>query len=93
MAHRLLRRIRSYRVVRKGRYNSGRDAGKRPLSRNVGYGHLGKRNMKGAYPVIFSPAKEGGYDVYIPDWEINTQGNDLPEAIYMARDAISVQNL
>ena len=44
--------------------------------------------MKGAYPVIFSPAKEGGYDVYIPDWEINTQGNDLTEAIYMARDAI-----
>lgn len=44
--------------------------------------------MKGAYPVLLSPAKEGGYDVYVPDWEINTQGSDLPEAIYMARDAI-----
>ena len=44
--------------------------------------------MKGAYPAVFSQAEEGGYDVYIPDWEINTQGNDLTEAIYMARDAI-----
>ncbi|MDR3207469.1 MAG: type II toxin-antitoxin system HicB family antitoxin [Oscillospiraceae bacterium] len=40
------------------------------------------------YPVVFSPAQEGGYDVYVPDFDINTQGNDLPEAIYMARDAI-----
>ena len=44
--------------------------------------------MRCAYPVIISPAKEGGYNVYIPDWEINTQGGDLTEAIYMARDAI-----
>jgi hypothetical protein len=27
----------------------------------------GDRNMKGAYPAVFSPAEEGGYDVYIPD--------------------------
>jgi len=44
--------------------------------------------MKRIYPVVFSPAKEGGYNVYIPDWDINTQGNNLTEAIFMARDAI-----
>jgi len=44
--------------------------------------------MKCAYPVVFSPAKEGGYNVYVPDWKINTQGDDLTKAIYMARDAI-----
>jgi len=27
---------------------------------------------------------------YVPDFEINTQGKDLTEAIYMARDAIGL---
>ena len=40
-----------------------------------------------AYPIILTP-DTGGYTVYVPDLEINTQGNDIAEALYMARDAI-----
>lgn len=45
--------------------------------------------MRSAYPVVFYPAEEGGYVVATPDidscW---TQGDDLPEAMEMAKDAI-----
>ena len=40
-----------------------------------------------AYPVIITPS-DGEYVVYVPNLEINTQGKDLAEALYMARDAI-----
>ena len=40
-----------------------------------------------AYPIILTP-DTGGYVVYVPDLEINTQGDDLAEALSMARDAI-----
>ena len=46
--------------------------------------------MKVVYPVVFSPLDEGGYMAFVPDLEINTQGDDLAEAIHMARDAISL---
>jgi len=46
--------------------------------------------MKKAYPVVLTPAKEGGYIVSVPDLEINTQGDDMAEAILMARDAIGL---
>ncbi len=42
-----------------------------------------------AYPIILTPTKSG-YVVTIPDLDINTQGNDVAEAIYMARDAIGL---
>ena len=42
------------------------------------------------YPVVFTPQPEGGYMAYIPDLEINTQGDDLAEAIAMARDAMGL---
>ncbi len=45
--------------------------------------------MKQAYPVILSQG-EKFIVVYIPDFEINTQGNDIADAIEMARDAIGV---
>ncbi len=45
--------------------------------------------MKYAYPVILTP-DNGGYVVYIPDFEINTEGDSLVEAIEMARDAIGL---
>ena len=41
------------------------------------------------YPVILTPAK-CGYVVSVPDLDINTQGKDLAEAIFMARDAIGL---
>lgn len=43
--------------------------------------------MKNSYPVILIP-DEVGYVVYVPDFDINTEGNTLTEAIEMARDAI-----
>lgn len=44
---------------------------------------------KVVYPVIIS--KEGeGYFVTIPDFDINTEGVDLGDAISMARDAIGI---
>jgi predicted RNase H-like HicB family nuclease len=43
--------------------------------------------MTRAYPIILTPDADG-YLVTVPDLSINTQGNTLEEAIYMARDAI-----
>lgn len=34
--------------------------------------------------------EEKGYTVYIPDFDIGTQGADIADAMYMARDVISV---
>lgn len=45
--------------------------------------------MKIAYPVMISPGKEMQI-VFIPDFQINTQGKDIPEAMEMARDAIGL---
>lgn len=45
--------------------------------------------MKKAYPVILSRG-EKFIVAYAPDFEINTQGTNLADAIEMARDAIGV---
>ena len=45
--------------------------------------------LKNTYPIILTP-DSGGYSVYIPDFDINTQGDSLTEAIEMARDAIGI---
>ena len=45
--------------------------------------------FKEAYPIILSP-DDDGYEVYSPDFDIYTQGSNIAEAIYMARDAISL---
>lgn len=45
--------------------------------------------MKEAYPVILSQGQKFVV-VYIPDFEINTQGENIADAIEMARDAIGV---
>ena len=42
--------------------------------------------MKVVYPIILTPA-ERGYVVFVPDLDINTEGEDLADAIEMARDA------
>lgn len=44
---------------------------------------------KMAYPVIFEKENDG-YFVTVPDLNINTQGESLPDAIMMARDLISL---
>lgn len=48
--------------------------------------------MKTAYPVIMTQGKDY-IVVYIPDFNINTQGKDYAEAIEMARDAIGLMGV
>lgn len=45
--------------------------------------------MKSAYPIIMTKGKKF-IVVFIPDFNINTQGTDIPDAINMARDAIGL---
>lgn len=45
--------------------------------------------MKKTYPILLIHDAPG-FVVYVPDFDINTEGKDLSEAIEMARDAISV---
>ena len=45
--------------------------------------------MKATYPIIISKGKEY-LVVYIPDFDINTQGIDEADAMKMARDAIGI---
>lgn len=48
--------------------------------------------MKNAYPIVMTQGKEF-IVVFIPDFNINTQGKDVPEAIEMARDAIGLMGI
>lgn len=48
--------------------------------------------MKNSYPVVLT-ADKVGYVVYIPDFNINTEGDTLTEAIEMARDAIGLMGI
>lgn len=44
--------------------------------------------MKQVYPIILTPAAEGGYVVHIPDLQIDTQGETVAQCMEMARDAV-----
>ena len=48
--------------------------------------------MKTAYPVIFTKLSDG-YAAHAPDFPLDTQGDDLAEAIEMARDAIGIMGI
>ena len=48
--------------------------------------------MKNAYPIVMTQGKEF-IVVFIPDFNINTQGKDIPDAIEMARDAIGLMGI
>lgn len=48
--------------------------------------------MKKAYPIVLSRGKEH-IIVFVPDFNINTQGKDIAEAIAMARDAIGLMGI
>ena len=48
--------------------------------------------MKNAYPVVMTQGKEF-IVVYVPDFNINTQGTDYANAIEMARDAIGIMGI
>ena len=45
--------------------------------------------MKASYPVMLTPAGHG-YVVFVPDVNINTEGDTIADALEMARDAISI---
>ena len=45
--------------------------------------------MKSAYPIIMTQGKDH-IVVFIPDFNINTQGKDYADACEMARDAIGL---
>lgn len=47
--------------------------------------------MKTCYPIILTEFDDkNGYLVYVPDFDINTSGTDLANALEMARDAIEL---
>ncbi|MBQ7784126.1 MAG: type II toxin-antitoxin system HicB family antitoxin [Oscillospiraceae bacterium] len=47
--------------------------------------------MKKCYPIILTELDDkSGYLVYVPDFDINTSGSDLANALEMARDAIEL---
>ncbi len=48
--------------------------------------------MKRAYPIVLTQGKEF-IVVYVPDFNINTQGTDFANAIEMARDAIGIMGI
>lgn len=48
--------------------------------------------MRSAYPIVISKTDDG-YFVTIPDFEINTQGEDVADAMVMARDAIELMGI
>lgn len=48
--------------------------------------------MRRAYPIIMTQG-ENHIVVYVPDFTINTQGNDIADAIEMARDAIGIMGI
>jgi len=46
--------------------------------------------MKVTYPAILEELENGWYFVTAPDFDRNTQGKDLADALYMAQDLISI---
>lgn len=49
-------------------------------------------NKKYIYSVLLKEVPNGYY-VYIPDWDIHTQGDSLANAIKMAKDSISIMGI
>lgn len=47
---------------------------------------------KSAYPIILKKTDDGYY-VEIPDFDIGTQGESIPDAMKMARDAIGLMGI
>ncbi len=46
--------------------------------------------MKAAYPIIIN---KNNFLVYVPDFDINTQGTDIENCIEMAREAIGLSGI
>lgn len=48
--------------------------------------------MRKAYKIILTPADQG-YMVTVPDFNCNTQGKDIADALFMARDVIGAMGI
>lgn len=48
--------------------------------------------MKNCYPVVLIPESKG-FAVFVPDFDVNTQGDNLVEAMTMARDVIGMMGI
>lgn len=48
--------------------------------------------MKSIYAIVITPPENGEkyYSVYVPDLDLYTQGKDIEDCIYMAKDCIGV---
>ena len=50
--------------------------------------------MKTCYPIILTPLENNdGYLVHVPDFDIDTHGTDLANALEMAKDAIELYGI
>ena len=49
--------------------------------------------MKATYPIILTVHDDNSVSIYIPDFDANTQGEEMTEAIEMARDAIGLMGI
>lgn len=49
--------------------------------------------MREAYKIILTPEKNGSYSVFVPDFDSGTQGKNLADAMYMARDLIGIMGI
>lgn len=51
--------------------------------------------MKDVYPIIITAptGSDKYYDVYIPDFNINTEGKNVSDALFMAKDAIGITGI
>lgn len=47
---------------------------------------------RGAYPIVLKQL-EDGYFVHIPDFDVDTQGESIVDAMEMARDAIGLMGI
>lgn len=48
--------------------------------------------MRKAYQIVLTPTEEG-YLVTVPDFNCNTQGADVADALFMARDVIGAMGI
>ena len=50
-------------------------------------------NNEKKYKIILTPEVNGSYTVFIPDFGCGTQGKNLADAMYMARDTIGIMGI
>ena len=49
--------------------------------------------MREAYKIILTPEENGSYTVFVPDFGSGTQGENLADAMNMARDLIGIMGI